>query len=498
MQPHVPADNNELGSEDHFKKMREKLNELIALAQLPKLHYPRNFGTLHRKRQRKLATILKKLQKAIYSAVIPGYQEKQLEFRSQLEEMIGTIRLTGSYSGSHHMLDKTLKILSELHDSAKTRDERYMILGIAASSTTKGHLSNFFPPLTDYIFTKAKKFAITFAFREELFPSAPIIRRRFDENKIPPFIKFIVSPAIISDLPFGQTNLKFSDGTKHEISTTIRKLCNKRIIIQYSKYLAERDETDLWLCESTYYKILEACAAKTRKSQFGIDSFTYAGEEAFQDLEEVCEILTGHGADSEQIEYIKAGLKDGRIYFKTDYQHHVTTESRVSDHCFAFSLSDSRHHVYSKGCTNHEHDQYCDRCDNLKEVLKNLQDQVTNSESSISAEIQQQLEFIVSTSVDAITNWKAHIMRTVYQNNEKQTILDSMDETKAYITMDWAMKHNPSKGREPQADWCVALFALSLQKFSSCWRICCRHGHRFYSGGYRQPTRGRKVIPPKI
>lgn len=52
-----------------------------------------------------------------------------------------------------------------------------------------------------------------------------------------------------------------------------------------------------------------------------------------------------------------------------------------------------------------------------------------------------------------IYNWKAHIVRTVNQDQFRLDALENMKSYQALIIMDWAMKFLPIHYREKQSDW---------------------------------------------
>ena len=49
--------------------------------------------------------------------------------------------------------------------------------------------------------------------------------------------------------------------------------------------------------------------------------------------------------------------------------------------------------------------------------------------------------------------WKAHILRSINQEEAKQDLLKNKDASEALIIMDWAMKFLQFKYREKQSDW---------------------------------------------
>jgi len=53
---------------------------------------------------------------------------------------------------------------------------------------------------------------------------------------------------------------------------------------------------------------------------------------------------------------------------------------------------------------------------------------------------QNQLIFDVNRAVEAINVWKAHLLRTVKQEQAKQQALSVLNDEAVLIVMDWAMK----------------------------------------------------------
>ena len=58
------------------------------------------------------------------------------------------------------------------------------------------------------------------------------------------------------------------------------------------------------------------------------------------------------------------------------------------------------------------------------------------------------LRFLVDDSKDKIEQWKAHILRSVNQEEGKKEVLDKLEPTEALLVDDWAMKFLPLHFRE--------------------------------------------------
>ncbi|XP_071161321.1 uncharacterized protein [Mytilus edulis] len=73
--------------------------------------------------------------------------------------------------------------------------------------------------------------------------------------------------------------------------------------------------------------------------------------------------------------------------------------------------------------------------------------------NSIPAEIVDEIDHDLSRAQEQIMTWKAHCVRTVHQDQAKQTVLGNLKPHQALIVMDWAMKFLPVRHREAQSDF---------------------------------------------
>lgn len=77
------------------------------------------------------------------------------------------------------------------------------------------------------------------------------------------------------------------------------------------------------------------------------------------------------GLQEEATKDMKRRLKSARQYLKTDYKIHLARESPCPDHCRQFALSSSDPEFH--GSCAHQHTVNCDRCEDLKNVIADLQ-----------------------------------------------------------------------------------------------------------------------------
>jgi hypothetical protein len=268
------------------------------------------------------------------------------------------------------------------------------------------------------------------------------------------FLNLVTSPAIASDLPFGVIMAKKSDGTLVELPNVMRLMTASRIIQQYELFLLEEGLFDtLRLSHSTYRKILKACKASVRKSAHGLDYFLNDVLEAFDDLES---IISKHVIDDDHSETKKqmiTTLRESKNYLRVNYKIHAKVDSRVSDHCQTHSLSDPNNDAFEGNPKEaHQHDLACQFCDELKSLLRDV-DEIVQAIPDASEKVRQ-LEIFRQASM-AVEKFKSHQLRTVAQSRAHSTRMESLRDgfKEAFVTMDWAMKFEPSSGREDSRSW---------------------------------------------
>ena len=129
---------------------------------------------------------------------------------------------------------------------------------------------------------------------------------------------------------------------------------------------------------------------------------------------------------------------------------HISSSSRIPDHCRPYALSHASDPDYVKSC-KHEHDLVCDRCNLFPAAVHEIESAL--GEDDISLEEKVEMKFIVTQAKKNIEAWKAHLLRSVNQDQARLDILDKMDDTSVLVILDWAIKFIPRRYRESQADW---------------------------------------------
>lgn len=132
---------------------------------------------------------------------------------------------------------------------------------------------------------------------------------------------------------------------------------------------------------------------------------------------------------------------------------HVSIESTVPDHCRKYALSDSGDVDYKSDC-DHNHTDSCDRCDLLSNVLVEIEEAASKTnDHSISEDTIDEIQFTIKQAKQNIIAWKAHLLRSINQDDARLDVIEDLDDTTVWLVEDWAMKFIPRKYRESQRDW---------------------------------------------
>ncbi|VDI54148.1 Hypothetical predicted protein [Mytilus galloprovincialis] len=234
------------------------------------------------------------------------------------------------------------------------------------------------------------------------------------------------------------------------IPQVIRTSCNSELVNMYITICKEQDFSPL--SSSTLFKILSSCSAAKKTNLRGLDNIAADGNTAFDLLINVTkELVNMEVLDRDDSDEILSKLKKSKIYLKTDYKLHVQKNDRCADHCINWALSDTKEKEYAVEC-DHLHDLVCDRCNLLPDVLQMLIDRVNNTSELTNEEKEEHLRDLEACSYK-IELWKAHLLKTVNQDEARTKIFDDLNENSAVIVIDWAMKFLPALHREKMTDF---------------------------------------------
>lgn len=131
-------------------------------------------------------------------------------------------------------------------------------------------------------------------------------------------------------------------------------------------------------------------------------------------------------------------------------QVHVSSSSNVPDHCRNYALSDPGEPQYLTTC-DHNHDAVCERCNLFPDAVSQIESVL--EEVEIPQESKEEIKFVLAQSKKNVNAWKAHLLRSVNQDEARLDAQNNLDDDSVLVVLDWAMKFVPRKYRESQTDW---------------------------------------------
>ena len=332
-------------------------------------------------------------------------------------------------SSSVPMPDTTQTLITA-YNSADSWQVKRQILSLLADKYSKEELQRLIPGLSIWRIDQAR------CHKSECGPGQPVPQRTIARTRLDPvttdhFLDFISSPSMLQDVAFGTKTLTLSTGDKIRIPAAIRTVIPSRIVSMYKQHCVSIGVQPA--SDSTLYRILDACSASLQKSLKGLDNFTAEGSEGFDTMQHIIDVLGDHGvAEDEWIQSTSKRLKDGKNYLKIDFKTHLALGDWCADHCITYSLSDPKSDKHKSKC-EHEHDLACDRCEDLRGVLSEVESEIKKVGSSMTSEELARLQFEYKNAVKSITDWKSHILRTINQDQAKQDILNSLDHESCFV-----------------------------------------------------------------
>lgn len=294
-------------------------------------------------------------------------------------------------------------------------------------------------------------------------PQEPIFRSRISPVQTDHFIDYIARPEMLQDVAFGTKLLKLDTGGSIIIPAVIRTMIPSRIIEQYSAYCKEQNFEPAG--QRSLYRIIEVCGASMQKSLQGLDNTTAEGTEAIDNVTDVLKTLGDHGLEATWVKDAEQKIKEAKRYLKTEFKSHVGRDETCADHCTAHALGDTSDFNLQSIC-QHKHETECEQCESLETVLKEIESEINRVE--MPEEHRLRLNHDYKLCLASIQDWKAHLLRTVNQEEGKQFALEHVDSSSCLIVMDWAMKYLPQRYRERMSDF----FRKTRTKLAC---ECCDH-----------------------
>ena len=377
------------------------------------------------------------------SVIAPG-QEEQMWAALQSERLFDADK---SNPGKRKRFDPSSGLVGSLIQAYEQADHwrtKRQILSLFADDFSRAELEEMIPGLSKWRIDQARQHA-TEAGKGQSVPQIPRYRAKIPYEKVDHFIQYISRPEFVQDVAFGTKTLKLDSGENIVIPAVIRTVIPSRIIKQYFEYC--KDQQFEPASERSLYRMIEVCSASMQRSLQGLDNTTAEGAEAFDEISSVLEALTGQGID---VKSLQKQLRCGKRYLKTDFKTHVGREEQCGDHCSVHALSDGHATEFTGEC-DHQHNYECERCESLERVLEEVAQHLDGVE--LTEHERAMLKFEHTENVRRIKAWKAHLIRSINQDDAKQDVLQKLDEESCLVIMDWAMKFLPLQYREQMSDF---------------------------------------------
>ena len=346
-----------------------------------------------------------------------------------------------------------LVALMQAYKNAPTKNLKRQILSIYAYRYPMNKLQKLHEPyesITTWQIKKARAHA------RECGPGLSVEkpsshRVRLDTTLVDHFVDFINRPYFYQDVAFGTRKLKLDNGEEVTMPNVVRTVTRSTMISQYLMFCEE--EMVVPLSRATLFRILEVREASQQRSLCGLDNTAAEGSAGFERICRIVEDLQQMGEEKSWAEEMKKSIQDGKRYFKTEYRNHCQQDdSGCPDHCPMFALSDANDSDLKEQCA-HKHSTSCSQCDDISICLGKIGNVIKSRDTKFySKEQQEDILYDFERATKAISQWKAHIMRSTNQERAKQEILEKLDPNSNLIVMDWAMKFLQIRFREKQSD----------------------------------------------
>lgn len=210
--------------------------------------------------------------------------------------------------------DKMLDSISSAYSSIASWGAQRQILSLLVQDNSYNDLKKHIPELTRYKYSAARKHAAAYGVATPV-PDKKQVREKVSKDQLEHFLDFIMSPAIMTDAPFGECTYKISSGETLHVPKIILNSVRTRTVTLYMQYCKETDYCDT-LSERTYMRLLEAIAPSVRKSMRGIDNFSADGCQAFENLKTVVMTIGQTGKGKDWTDKVNDKLFRGKQYLK--------------------------------------------------------------------------------------------------------------------------------------------------------------------------------------
>lgn len=178
------------------------IRQIATAAEIPQdqVKFTQQFATLAAATKTKRANVATRIINAVIWSFAPDAPDELLEMINQRQQVaIRGRKMTGHFQ-------KLVKDIAAAYPNVDDRQGRLLMLGIVATHLRFLELEKDMPGLTPYTYKQARRYVkLMKAGYTEPAPSAH--KPRYDGRKVQSFISYIVSPIVVTDLPFGHATV---------------------------------------------------------------------------------------------------------------------------------------------------------------------------------------------------------------------------------------------------------------------------------------------------
>lgn len=387
---------------------------------------------------------VRKIISLLYTYAAPGHEDK-------LKAIVEGVNKTSSLD--HDAIDflySTMERVKEAYLEAEYARGRKIALSLVSNRFNFKTISHFLPSVSRSMFFRSRQLDIFV----DLVYSEPVLRERYNREKVKFFVEFLIRFDIMADLPHGNKQVELSDGKVLELNEMMKKHTNSHIIQLYEQHLERLNIFDsMKMSRSTYLKVIDAIPHRTTTAASCVDYFYSHAESGFDAICEIIDILaTKPNSDQEDWKQLKKEVREGRIYLNGEFRMSIDAESTIFDYSAAFALSDPNDNDFKAGSMRAPIYR-AEKCVKLEDTFskvkrlfnENIEDPTVFDESK--REIYKNM---LNTSLSDIYELKKHYIRSFYTALTKIAILDKLEPGQALGTMDFAQKYLPQHYLEEQ------------------------------------------------
>ena len=357
--------------------------------------------------------------------------------------------------------DFLIDTILEAYQSCNHATTQIQILSIIVNKYTKEQLRKLIPDISISKIDSARRHAALIGPGKQLVRN-PIFRDRLTRPKIAHFLEFISSPAFCQIVGFGSKLIKMSNGVEVRIPKVVRTVISSRIIELYSNFCQVNNFNQL--SRASLFRILKVCAASQKTSLRGLDNTIADGMKGIEMLEKIVKKCDTFGLQAGQMKDTCSQIQRVNLHLKFDIKGHISQSSNIAMHCSTYALSDKTF-KYFRGECDHEHDGECDICSQVFTIVNKVRQLYASVKDKIPDDLQLEIEHDISVAENFLSDWHAHLIRTVHQELAKQNVLQNLKQNETLLILDWAMKFIPFLHREKQTEF--------FGKKGISWHLSC-------------------------